>query len=141
MDDFIGSGKDRDAVESGFAFQDFKFCHVAAGLKGVAAQDPAYGDVGTHELLSHCPGHALEGGEGPCMDKDRAARIEPYLPVVYLASFLHSKEGSHFSVSPDYVLGLGPDFHGLAGHYLQEEGNGTVCPAADPEAGGNLQAL
>ncbi len=141
VDDFVGAGKHGDAIKGGFAFQDLEFCHVAAGLKGMAAQDPAYGDVGAHELLPHCPGHSLKRGEGPCMDKDRFACIEPYLPVVYLAAFVHSKEGSHFSVSPDYLLGLGLDLHGLAGHYLKEKGNRTVCPAADPKAGGNLQAL
>jgi hypothetical protein len=141
VDNFVGAGKNRDAVEGGLAFQDFEFCHVTAGLKGMAAQDPAYGDVGAHELFSHGLRHTLKGGEGPRMDKDRAACIEPYLPIIYLASFFHSKEGSHFSVSPDYVLGLGPDFHGLAGHYLKEKGDRAVCPAADPEAGRNLQAL
>jgi hypothetical protein len=141
VDDFVGAGKHGDAIKSGFVFQDLEFCHVTPGLKGVAAQDPAYGDVGAHELFSHGLRHAGKRGEGPCMNKDRVACIEPYLPVVYLAAFVHSEEGSHIPISPDYVLGLGLDLHGLAGHYLKEKGNRTVCSATDPKAGGNLQAF
>jgi len=141
VDDFVGAGKDRGAVECGLAFEDFEFRHVAPGFQGVAAQDPADRDVGAHELFPHRLGHALEGGEGPCVDEDRASCIEPDFPVVYFASFFYSQERCRFPVSLYYVLGLGPDFHGMPGHYLKEIGNRAVRPAADPEAGGDLQAL
>lgn len=141
MDYLIGAGKDRYTVEGGFAFQDFEFAHVAPGLKVVAAQDSADRDVRPHELFPHGIRHAFERGEGPCMDKGCAPCREPDYPVVYFTAFFHAQKGSHRFVGFNGMLGLGCHVYRLSGHYLQQEGNRAVGPAADPQAGGNLKAL
>ena len=48
MDYFVGTRKDRDAVEGWLPLKNFEFTHVAPGLEVVGAQDPAYWDIGTH---------------------------------------------------------------------------------------------
>jgi len=75
------------------------------------------------------------------MDKHRTPCGKPDDSVIYLTAFFYSQKGSHFFVGFNGVLGLGYHAYRLSGHYLQQEGDRTVGPAADPQAGWNLKAL
>ncbi len=61
VDDFVGTGKDRDSIKGEFAFKDFEFYHISPGLKVVGAQDAADWNVCPHKLVPHRLWHTCRG--------------------------------------------------------------------------------